>query len=306
MGPVLAERVRTPDGRTVEYCASAPPTPDGAVLVFHHGQPGAAVIDPALAGAAGRYGLPVVTLSRPGYGASIRQPGRRVAAAAADVAAVLDHLGAGPFVTAGWSGGGPHALACGALLAPRCRAAASLAGVAPYLGADDLDWTAGMGPENVAEFEGIIAGDPGSEEQIRRLCAELAAIEADGVAEALGGLISEPDRDVLESGAAALCAESFRRSAMHGHYGYWDDSRAFLAPWGFSPGSLDVPVQVWYAGRDLMVPPSHGRWLADRIPGAERIELDGEGHISLVANHVGDIVGRLVHAGGLGVSARMR
>lgn len=66
MGPVLAERVRTPDGRTVEYCASAPPTPDGAVLVFHHGQPGAAVIDPALAGAAGRYGLPVVTLSRPG------------------------------------------------------------------------------------------------------------------------------------------------------------------------------------------------------------------------------------------------
>lgn len=298
--------IRTPNGRTVEYAASGAVAPGAAVMVFHHGQPGAAVIDPALASAAARHGLTVVTLSRPGYGESARWPGRRVAAAAADVAGVLDHLGAGPFVTAGWSGGGPHALACAALLAPRCRAAASLAGVAPYVGVDDLDWTAGMGPENVAEFEGLIAGDPSVEGQIQELCEELATIDAGGVVEALGGLISDPDRGALEEGAAGFVAEWFRRSAVHGHWGYWDDGQAFISPWGFRLADIAVAVQVWHAGRDLMVPASHGRWLAAHLPGAEVLSREDEGHISLVTNHLDEIVDRLVAAGGISGAAGQR
>jgi pimeloyl-ACP methyl ester carboxylesterase len=57
-----------------------------------------------LVSAAGEFGWPVVTLSRPGYATSSRQVGRCVADAAKDVSEVLDHLGAGRFVTAGWSG----------------------------------------------------------------------------------------------------------------------------------------------------------------------------------------------------------
>ena len=79
-----------------------------------------------------------------------------MADAAPDVAAILDHLGLDRFVMLGWSGGGPHALACAALLPDRCRAAASLAGVAPF-DAEGLDFLAGMGPENVEEF-GAAAG----------------------------------------------------------------------------------------------------------------------------------------------------
>ena len=77
---------------------------------------------------------------------------------AEDTAAVLDELGTDTFVTVGWSGGGPHALACAAALPGRCLAAASIAGVAPYA-AKGLDWLAGMGPENVAEF-GSSAASP--------------------------------------------------------------------------------------------------------------------------------------------------
>ena len=76
---------------------------------------------------------------------------------AADVAAVLDALGLDTFVTAGWSGGGPHALACAALLPGRCLAAASIAGAAPFH-APGLDFTAGMGPENVEEFAAAVRG----------------------------------------------------------------------------------------------------------------------------------------------------
>ena len=73
------------------------------------------------------------------------------AGAVEDTASLLDHLGIDTFVTAGWSGGGPHALACGALLAERCRGVATLAGVGAW-GFDDLDFLAGMADEN-EEYE---------------------------------------------------------------------------------------------------------------------------------------------------------
>src|SRR5260370_1039992 len=104
---------------------------------------GVGVYQPMIAAAADR-GLRVVLYGRPGYGSSTPQSGRRVADAATDVAAILDALGAGQFVTVGWSGGGPHALACARLQADRCLAAATLAAVAPY-SADGLEWLAGVG-----------------------------------------------------------------------------------------------------------------------------------------------------------------
>ena len=286
-------------GRAMHLEVSGLVAAGAPVLVFHHGQPGAALIPDALAVAAGRHGLATVMISRPGYGGSDRHAGRTVADAATDVAAVLDHLGAGRFVTAGWSGGGPHTLACGALLAPRCAAVAVLAGVAPYHGVTDLDFTAGMGPENVAEFEALIAGDPGLEDRIAEECRELAAITPAGVVAGLGGLVSEPDVAVLEAGESGYIAAEFNLACQDGHYGYWDDGLAFVGPWGFDLAALSVPVTVWTAGRDLMVPASHGEWLAAHIPGAELVEMEDEGHISLVTRHMDEIVDRLVAAGGL-------
>ena len=286
-------------GRVLHFEVSGPVAPGAPVLVFHHGQPGAALIPDDLAAAAGRHGLAVVMISRPGYASSGRHPGRRVADAAADVEAVLDHLGAGRFVTAGWSGGGPHTLACGALLAPRCAAVAVLAGVAPYDGVTDLDFTAGMGPENVAEFEALISGDPGLEDRIAAECRELATITPEQVVEGMGGLVSEPDVAVLEAGESRYIAAEFNLACGRGRYGYWDDGVAFVEPWGFDLDTLSVPVTVWVAGQDLMVPAAHGRWLAAHIPGAEMVEMADEGHISMVTRNLDRIVDRLVAAGAL-------
>ncbi len=63
-----------------------------------------------------------------------------VANAAMDTVTFLDALGVGSFVTAGWSGGSSHALACAALLPDRCRATASIAGFRP-IDAGVEDWS---------------------------------------------------------------------------------------------------------------------------------------------------------------------
>src|SRR5919201_1547154 len=84
-------------------------------------------------------GLRGVSYSRPGYGDSGRKEGRNFADCAGDVISIADALGAERFYVGGWSGGGPHALACAALLPGRVRAVATIGSVAPY-DADGLDW----------------------------------------------------------------------------------------------------------------------------------------------------------------------
>jgi pimeloyl-ACP methyl ester carboxylesterase len=288
--------IELPSRRKIHFECSGPVSPGSTVLVFHHGQPGAAMLWDGLVEAGERQGWPVVMLSRPGYANSDRLEGRRIADGPADVADVLDHLGVDRFVTAGWSGGGPHALACGALLAPRCAAVASVAGVAPYHGAQNLDWTAGMGPENEAEFAAMISGEPGVEAKVREEISLLAAIQPDQLVEAFGGLLSPPDKSVLVDGVAEFTAAWLRLAVSTGTDGHWDDGQAFISDWGFELADITAPVTVWRAGQDLMVPPSHGVWLAEHIRGAESIELPEDGHISLLFDHIDEVVVGLADA----------
>src|SRR5688500_15662124 len=116
----MSERLEVPgpDHRSIEALVGG--DADGVALLFHGGSPSAVAEWSVLDDAARDAGLRLVTYSRPGYGASTP----RVEAGAyvddvADSVAALDHLGVDEFVTAGWSGGGPRALACAALLPER-------------------------------------------------------------------------------------------------------------------------------------------------------------------------------------------
>jgi pimeloyl-ACP methyl ester carboxylesterase len=279
-----------PDGRTVELVVAGPA--DGLPLVLHHGTPSSAVLYPPMADIAAHHGLRTVLHSRPGYAGSTAQPGRSVANVAADVAVIVDALGADRFVTVGWSGGGPHALATAALLPDRCLGAATIAGVAPYA-AEGLDWLAGMGAENVEEFGAVVAGEPALSAYLEKEATELAAVEPGDVATALGDLVSEVDKKALTGDFAANLAESFRASVATGIAGWRDDDLAFFADWGFGLDDFRAPVTIWQGGQDRMVPFDHGRWLAAHVAGA-RVRLEpGEGHLSLLLNEFDAVIAGL-------------
>jgi pimeloyl-ACP methyl ester carboxylesterase len=286
--------VQLPDGRALE-CAVAGPE-DGFPLVFHYGTPSGPVQFAPIVDAAARRGLRTVVYARPGYGGSTPRPGRTVADATADTAAVLDALGADTFVTVGWSGGGPHALACAALLPDRCLAVASLAGVAPY-GAAGLDWQAGMGTENVEEFAAAAAGEAALSRFLAEPAKVLATVTADDLAGALGDLVSDVDRAQLTGEFAPFLAESFRAAVSTGIAGWRDDDLAFVRDWGFPLGA-SCPIAIWQGGQDRMVPYAHGEWLADHIPDAHAHLLPEEGHLSLVVGAIDPIVEDLVAMAG--------
>jgi pimeloyl-ACP methyl ester carboxylesterase len=183
-------------------------------------------------------------------------------------------------VTWGISGGGPHALACAALLPHRVAAAATLASVAPY-GADGLDWLDGMGEGNHIEF-GVAR--EGGETLDRFLTDErdgTIAAGADGLAEAMRPHLSDADAAFLTGRFAAWAYEEMRIGIGESIAGWRDDDLMFLQPWGFELSAIAVPVLVRQGSNDLMVPPAHGRWLAERIPGVETVIRPEDGHLTL-------------------------
>jgi pimeloyl-ACP methyl ester carboxylesterase len=267
------------DGREVEAVVTG--ASDGIPLVYHHGTPAAApelaqLQDPALA-----CGLRTVFLSRPGYAGSTPRPGRSVADVVDDVVAVLDELGDERFLTLGWSGGGPHALACAALLPGRCAAAATLAGVAPREAAG-LDWTRSMADENLAEFGAAETSAEALTAFLEGVAAGLADVTGAELADALGGLVPEVDRVALHGELGDAMAESFRRAVSTGIAGWRDDDLAFVRPWGVDLQAIAVPVAIWQGSADRMVPFAHGQWLATHVPNAVARLEPGEGHLSLV------------------------
>jgi pimeloyl-ACP methyl ester carboxylesterase len=268
------------DGGTVEYLVAGPPdAPD--LLLFHVGTPSAAVMYPGLVAAAAARGLRTATYSRGGYGRSSRRLGRSVADEAAISAAVADRLGYRRFFTVGWSGGGPVALACAALLRDRVRGCVALASLAPRVEAG-AEWDAWIPADQRREWD-ILASDDQSRliddfhEQIetfsRMTSARLASV---------GG---RPDARAVahrhEQEIAPQLTRSMRRAAMQGYAGYLDDNIAQARAWGFRIADIRIPVVVRHGVLDRLVDVGQGRWLAAAIPGARGVFLADAGHGSI-------------------------
>jgi len=269
-----------PDGRIVNVYVDGPA--DGTPLISHHGTPGAGVPMPSFVRAAAERGLRWVSYSRPGYGESTRAESRTVADCVRDVAAIADHLGADRFFTSGGSGGGPHTLACAALLPDRVRGCAAIACPAPW-GAGGLDWLAGQGPENLEEFAAVLEGPEALETYLEREAPGLsAAKEPQELIDAVGaGLLPDVDRAAITGEYATALIASMNRSVKNGIWGWFDDDMAFFRDWGFSLDGIDVPVALWQGKQDKMVPFAHGEWMAAHVPNARPHLLEDQGHLSL-------------------------
>jgi pimeloyl-ACP methyl ester carboxylesterase len=274
----LEHRIRTRDGRVLAVAEWG--DPNGIALFALHGTPGGRVacwMDPTIYA---RHGLRRFTLDRPGYGESTRLPGRSVSDIVPDIVVIADQLGIGRFAVTGGSGGGPHALACAALMSDRVLRCLADVSIAPY-GAEGLDWLAGMTAGNVAEFEAALAGEAAIREVAERERATTLGRFAAGRSDFFGDSyeMSEADQAQMAKHFDAI-ADQLTNGLAPGVDGWVDDGLAFTKPWGFAVDSIRVPVRLTYGRADTLVPAAHGDWLAAHIPGAEAVVNE--------AGHMGD------------------
>jgi pimeloyl-ACP methyl ester carboxylesterase len=283
----MSERtIRTPDGRALRVHEAG--DPGGTPILAIYGTPSCGLIYGPHAADAEAKGIRFVTFDRAGYGGSDPKPDRTIADVVGDVTAIADELGLGRFGVWGVSGGGPHALACAALLADRVPAVASLASVAPY-DAEGLDWTEGMGEDNIVEFEATLRGREAIEpfEQAHR--EAFRTLQPEELRAQWATLLSPADAAVATEDFAAYLIANTNAALARGVDGWLDDDLAFVRPWGFDLAEITVPVLLWQGDLDLFVPPSHGRWLAEHIPGVEAHLSETDGHLTLIEHRVPEV-----------------
>jgi pimeloyl-ACP methyl ester carboxylesterase len=286
MAAVTQRTVTTSDGRTLAIEEAGDPA--GRPVLVHGGTPNSRhIFAPAAADAAAR-GLRLIGYDRPGYGGSTPQPGRAVADCAADVRAICADLGIGRLALWGISGGGPHLLACAALLPGLVTAAASLASLAPS-DADGLDWFDGMGQENADDFKLHQTDSEAARAKLETEREETMAASGEDLAGLLKTLLTPVDAAALTGEFAEYLAWTGREGLAPGSQGWWDDGEAFGRPWGFELSAIEVPVLLMHGRQDQFVPFGHGRWLAERIPGVEARLLDDDGHLTLLTDRIGEV-----------------
>ena len=236
----------------------------GSPVFLLHGTPGCRLSARPSDADLARLDVRLITYDRPGYGLSDPHAGRSVADAADDVRVIADYFGIDTFAVIGRSGGGPHALACAALLPKRVTRAAALLTPAPF-DADDLDWFHGMVELNRSTYGAAVLGP---RELARIIFPQVEAMRSDpehflrrleeGATPEDLATISDP---VYRAEFAASITEAIGRSLA----GWAGDSMAFTRPWGFELQWIKAPTLLWHITTDVFTPVSHARWLAGRI-----------------------------------------
>jgi pimeloyl-ACP methyl ester carboxylesterase len=244
----------------------------GWPLVWCHGGLSSAR-DAKFLDAAGRgCGADIIAIDRPGIGLSDAWDMSSIAHWPSMVEQVADLLDLDDFAVAGWSAGGPYALACAAAMPHRVRAVATLAGMAPLECARHV-------------FELRLWAD------LLLIPVARLSMRAAAVLLWLGRWV--PDRyltweihrtagsrdgAVLREQPLQWVIAAYREATVGGVYGTAQDYRRFGGSWGFDLGAVHQSVTVWQGEQDILLPMDHARRLATTLTSSTLNVVAASGH----------------------------
>ena len=281
----MSNSLKLTDGRAIEYIDNG--VLSKSALILHHGTPTSMTVWGTWLAAAAEKGIRAIAFTRPGYAGSDRKFGHRVINSNDDLGEILNQLEIENFVSLGWSGGGPYALASGLL--KNCAGVELIASVSPF-DAEDFDWFQDSTPEMIEEtkisaqsLEDCLAYKERYYTELRDMKVEQLLVEYEKRSsfKAFETDYREFSKDLCFSMSDAL---------RDGAIGYADDEYAFLQNWGYESKDVLVPVGIWQGLDDRSVSPHMARWLNENIVKPELNLFEDQHHGSIMVENRDEIL----------------
>jgi pimeloyl-ACP methyl ester carboxylesterase len=256
----------------------------GQAIMYFHGWPSSRLEAGLVESAAQRLQLRIIAPDRPGFGLSDFKPSRKLLDWPADVIELADALELDRFSIMGLSGGGPYAAVCALKIPQRLRAVGIINGSVP---ADAPAAVEGMRPLNLRLLQ-IGRFAPWLFRLFSWQVVRALKRNPDSYFDQLMHDLPKPDRDILAQGEIREClinaaVEAFRK----GSRGAALENALYARPWGFNLQEITKEVYIWHGDLDTNTP---GRYLASAIPNSYSSFYADEGHISLLINHMEEIL----------------
>jgi len=270
------------DGRRLGFAQFGP---ENAFPVFYfHGWPGSRLE----AGFFHVPGIQLIGVDRPGYGLSDPKRKRKLMDFTHDVGELADHLGFKKFALVGMSGGGPYAAACAHALKSRVTKVAIIAGLgppeAPGMGSSRVGLLLDLGQRpltSVVLFNLMrtLLHNQRAEEHFQRFKRRVPR--------------ASRDLEAMTPAFLKMLLSSVREGLRSSAKGPASDARIYGEPWPFALADIRVPMRIWHGTADMQVPVSIGRHYVKFVPTARGTFPEGEGHVSIVTNHLEAIIADL-------------
>jgi pimeloyl-ACP methyl ester carboxylesterase len=274
--------ISLPDGRRLAFAEYG--DPQGQPLFFFHGFPGSRYDGAYTGQVAAGVGIRLIALDRPGMGYSDFKPNRKLLDWPEDVCFLADSLHLETFGVLGYSGGGPHALACAYRIPERLTGTGVMAGVGPVTEPGALE---GMMKNNVQIFS-LARKAP----WLLNLLYHLQIpIDDKKLMRAAVAQMAQPDVDAMQDPMVLQdIVKDFNEAFRQNTKGVVQEGALLGSDWGFKLSAIQGTVHLWQGEADTNAPVEMGRYQARNIPNCIAKFYPGEGHISLVTNHIHEIL----------------
>ncbi len=256
--------------------------PEGFPVVYFHGTPGSRLDLAHADDVAAAAGVRLISFDRPGYGGSSPAP-FGLARVAHCALGLVDQLGVESFATLGLSGGGPFALATGAIGGPRVRRIGIASGAGPF---QEVPGAIEMLSEIDTRALALLPDNPAQAAQI--FASGFAPLRVatrrgdDAARSGFAPFLSMRDRELFaDPSVSGTLIASIREGLRQGAAGGGWDNVAWIGVWDIDIAAIVQSVLLWYGDEDRMSPPAHAYWLEEHLPQARLVLRRGEGHLGI-------------------------
>jgi pimeloyl-ACP methyl ester carboxylesterase len=245
------------DGRKLSYAEYG--KTDGTPVFYFHGTPGSHLRHEHEILLAKQTGIRLIVPDRPGYGYSDFHPNRTLLDWADDMVALADTLGLARFGIIGFSGGGPHAMACANKIPHRLTKVAIISGLGPV----------------------VLLGEvlqPMTHER-RKFKANQVMTDAENWFNSFVGNIPGSDGELIKAQGVwwvSYMQEAYRQGVDGSVY---DETLILTQPWGFDLEDIKANVNIWYGSLDGVVPVHHAQYMTDHIANSTLTVIPEAGHL---------------------------